>query len=111
MARPSSGLAAVLGSTAAALLVAVALVASGSSRTELEFANANDYLDGYVWEAPYEGAGPETPVWAKTPTSVGQGGETVNNPEHQVTPPAHPPPGFLLYPEFHSPCVAICWHC
>jgi hypothetical protein len=76
---------AVLASTAAIAMVAVALVVSGSSRTALEFANANEYLDGYVWEAPYDGAGPPTPVWDRTPTSVGQGGETVNNPEHQVT--------------------------
>eukprot|EP00961_Rhodomonas_salina_P000769 10968-Rhodomonas_salina.1 len=41
-------------------------------RSVLEFANANEYLDGYVWEPPYPGAGPETPVWAKTPGSVGQ---------------------------------------
>jgi hypothetical protein len=52
-------------------------------RTVLEFANANDYGVGYVWEAPYPGAGPETPAWDKTPASVGQGATNVMDEAHR----------------------------
>ncbi len=42
-----------------------------------------DYLDGYKWEAPYTGAGPDTPVWSKTPSSVGQGATDVFDEAHR----------------------------
>jgi len=38
--------------------------------------------DGYVWEAPYPGAGPETPAWEVTPASVGQLAENAFDPSH-----------------------------
>mmetsp|Transcript_3537 Transcript_3537/g.7150 ORF Transcript_3537/g.7150 Transcript_3537/m.7150 type:complete len:289 (+) Transcript_3537:14-880(+) len=83
-ARPLA--AAAMSATALGLFALAALVAQDSlsgTRTELEFANANEYLDGYVWEPPYPGAGPETPAWAVTPGSVGQGGLDANDPAHQ----------------------------
>lgn len=57
-------------------------------RSELAFANKNDVLaNNFVWEAPYPGAGPETPAWEKTPASVGQGADSAlddKNREHNV---------------------------
>mmetsp|Transcript_10587 Transcript_10587/g.21909 ORF Transcript_10587/g.21909 Transcript_10587/m.21909 type:complete len:291 (-) Transcript_10587:59-931(-) len=77
--------AAAMSFTALALFALAALVVheTATGRTALEFANANDYLDGYVWEPPYPGAGPETPEWAKTPGSVGQDAPDVNDPAHR----------------------------
>lgn len=75
-----------MSATAVALFALAALVAretAGGHRSVLEFANANEYLDGYVWEPPYPGAGPETPVWAKTPGSVGQDATDVNDAAHR----------------------------
>eukprot|EP00960_Hanusia_phi_P009201 265627-Hanusia_phi.AAC.3 len=43
----------------------------------------SDWLDGYQWEPPYPGAGPETPDWQVTPASVGQGALTAFDPSHQ----------------------------
>jgi len=65
--------------------VALLAIAAGPAlrRTELEFANTNDYGVGYVWEAPYPGAGPETPEWDKTPSSVGQGATNVMDEAHR----------------------------
>jgi hypothetical protein len=40
-------------------------------------------MDGYKWEAPYPGAGPETPAWSKTPASVGQGATDVFDEAHR----------------------------
>lgn len=49
---------------------------AATARTEL------DWLKGYEWEAPYPGAGPETPAWEVTPASVGQLAETAFDPSH-----------------------------
>ena len=38
--------------------------------------------EGFQWEPPYEGAGPETPAWEVTPASVGQLAENAFDPSH-----------------------------
>jgi hypothetical protein len=72
---------AVLCTLALATLVAVGY--NSNRRSELEFANQHEYLDGFVWSAPYPGAGPETPTWSKTPGSVGQGATSVLDEAHR----------------------------
>jgi hypothetical protein len=49
---------------------------AANARTEL------DWLEGYQWEPPYPGAGPETPAWEVTPASVGQLAENAFDPSH-----------------------------
>jgi len=62
---------------ALAALVTLATLQTPSKRTtEL------DWLEGYEWEAPYPGAGPETPAWEVTPASVGQLAEDAFDPSH-----------------------------
>jgi len=68
---------AVAAACALAMLVTLSTVSTPTrSRTEL------DWLEGYEWEPPYEGAGPETPDWEVTPASVGQDAPDAFDPSH-----------------------------
>eukprot|EP00282_Hemiselmis_andersenii_P016821 CAMPEP_0114147132 /NCGR_PEP_ID=MMETSP0043_2-20121206/20928_1 /TAXON_ID=464988 /ORGANISM="Hemiselmis andersenii, Strain CCMP644" /LENGTH=314 /DNA_ID=CAMNT_0001241619 /DNA_START=6 /DNA_END=950 /DNA_ORIENTATION=- len=86
MAVHSAPRGAALAAAALAVVALTALVAvtpQTNRRTVLEFANKNDYAEGYEWEAPYPGAGPETPEWSVTPGSVGQGATKVMDEAHR----------------------------
>ena len=68
--------AAVVATLCLAALVALA------TRRPVPAGTSLDWLEGYEWEPPYPGAGPETPEWERTPASVGQGALDAFDPSH-----------------------------